>query len=139
MADFLLLKEKRGSSPVLWVIEAKSGTPHAEENPDGLDQYLSEITEKIENAVYLWISSVLGRHGSAIEEMPPSLRDPDLPAISFRLILVIRECDDASLPKLQDALLEKLRRTVRLWAMGANVVLVMNERMARKYGLINQS
>ncbi len=81
----------------------------------------------------------LGRHGSAIYELPPSLRDPDLPAIGFRLILVIRDCDNAHLPVLQDAMVKKLRRTISLWAMGPNDVSVMNERMARKHGLIRHS
>jgi len=139
MADFLLLKERRDFAPVVWVVEAKSSNPHTEANLSGLNNYISEIGEKLENAVNLWLALGLGRHGLAKNELPAPLRDPDLSAIGFRLVLVIRDCENADLPQLQDALLQRLRRTIHLWAMGANVVVVMNEKMARKHGLIRLS
>lgn len=136
MAEFLLIRNSRNGSAVVWVVEAKSSTPRPETRP-GFDDFIAEIREKLTNALSLGLAACLNRQPAAETELPESFRKLDLSHASFRLVLVVNGHPDAWLPPLKDSLAKALHPTVKTWALAPPAVVVLNDGMARGYGLIN--
>ena len=59
-----------------------------------------------------------------------------LSSIQFGFVLVIKGVPEAYLSALQDALQLKLKSTLKVWALEANSVLVLNNEIAKQYGFI---
>lgn len=135
IAEFLLLRIKNGKSPALWVVEAKSSTPRPETKPN-FDEFIAEIREKLINGFSLGWASCLGRHPLAEAELPAAFKTLDLSRTDVKFVLVIKGCQEAWLPPLQDALKDALRTTVKTWAFAPTSVAVINDNLAQKYGLI---
>ncbi|MDL2268731.1 hypothetical protein LJC71_02330 [Desulfosarcina sp. OttesenSCG-928-A07] len=135
MAEFLLLRTKNGKPPVLWIVEAKSSTPRPQIQPN-FDNFISEIREKLINAFSLGWASCLKRHQIAKTELPEAFKALDLSQTDVKFVLVIKGHEDAWLPPLQDALRIALRSTVKAWAFGPTSVVVINDALAKQYGLI---
>lgn len=126
---------KKPEKTAIWVIEAKSSSPK-EENRQNFDDFIAEIREKFVNAFSLGWSCCLGRHLIAEGELPEDFKDLDLSRSDVRFILVINGHRDSWLPPLQDALNIAMNSTVRTWAFAPASVAVINDKMARQYGLI---
>jgi hypothetical protein len=135
MAEFLLIRNSRKGPAAVWVVEAKSSTPRPETRP-GFDDFIEEIREKLTNALSLGLAACLNRHPPAEDELPESFRKLDLSRIGFRLVLVVNGHPDAWLPPLKDSLAKALHPTVKTWALAPPAVVVLNDGMARRYGLI---
>lgn len=135
MAEFLLLRQTQDSSPVVWVVEAKSSTPKPQSQPD-FDKFIEEIRQKLTNALNLGLAICLGRYPATEGEFPESIRNLDLGEVDFRLVLVINGHQDAWLPPLNDALSSALHPVVKTWALLPTAVTVINDDMARDCGLI---
>ena len=135
MAEFLLLRQTRDNVPVIWVVEAKSSTPKPEIQPN-FDEFIEEVRQKLTNALNLILAACLGRHLAAEAELPESFKNINLGEVDFRLVLVINGHQDAWLPPLNDALSLVLHATVKTWALSPTAVTVINDGMAREYGLI---
>lgn len=135
MAEFLLLIANTGRSPALWIVEAKSSTPRPETQPN-FDEFIAEIREKLVNAFSLGWASCMRRHESAEAELPGVFKALDLSQTDVKFVLVIRGHQEEWLPPLQDALGIALRSTVKTWAFAPTSVAVINDVMARQYGLI---
>ncbi|HMA63921.1 MAG TPA: hypothetical protein VKO63_01940 [Chitinispirillaceae bacterium] len=132
IAEFLLLKHQSGK-PVIWVVEAKSSSPRPETKPN-FDTFISEIREKMVNAFSLGWAAILGRHDA--DELSESFNTLELKDSAIRFVLIIKNHNEAWLPPLQDALKIALHSTIKTWSLSPLSVLVMNENIATKHGLI---
>ncbi|NGZ05830.1 MAG: hypothetical protein G8237_05680 [Magnetococcales bacterium] len=136
MAEFLLLREsEKSGSPVMWIIEARSSSPRPENRSD-FNKFIIEIREKFVNAFALGWASCLGRHPYAVGELPEAFKTLDLMQTDVRFALVIRGHQEAWLSPLQDALKMALRVEIKTWRFSSHPVIVMNEDLARRHGLI---
>lgn len=135
MVEFFLLKIRDGHPPIVWMVEARSSTPKPQPRPN-FDDFIDEMRQKFTNALSLGLAACLMRHEDADAELPEAFKGLDLSIAGFRLILVINHHEEAWCFPLQDALQKALRSTVKTWALGPAVVLVINDGMARSYGLI---
>ena len=133
MAEFLLLRFKSGKPAALWVIEAKSSTPRPMYQHN-FEAFIEEIRDKLVNAFALGLACCLKRH--AATELPQFFRELDLSTSDFRFILVINHHKLEWLPPLQEALSKALHATVKTWSLATPAVAVINDHMARDYGLI---
>lgn len=88
------------------------------------------------NGFHLVHAVALGRHGKADDMLPQGFRSLDFGVCEHRLMLVIKNAQTDWLPPVQDALRSALRAQVKLWGLGPNAVVVLNEAKARKEGLI---
>ncbi len=135
MAEFLLLRLKDGHLPTVWVVEAKSSTPRAETQPN-FAEFIDEIRRKLTNALSLGLAACLKRHAAADAELSEAFKTLDLSVASFRLVLVINGHKEEWLQPLQEAPSKALKPTVKTWALPPTAVAVINDRLARKHGLI---
>lgn len=135
MAEFLLLQRRDSKPPLILVIEVKSSSPHPETQPN-FTEFIDEIREKLTNGLMLTIASILERHEVAQRELSQEFKDLDLAICEFRLILVINGHKEEWLPPLKDALTRSLHSTIKTWALGATPIMVLNEKMGSKLGLI---
>ena len=135
MAEFLLLRSDFKKPPVLWVVEAKSGTPRPETQPN-FDAFITDIREKMINAFSLGWASCLKRQQQAKAELPEPFKELDLSRIGVRFVLVINGYKESWLAPIQEALKKALQPTAKTWRFGPTPVVVLNEVLAKKYGLI---
>ena len=133
IAELVLLYPS--SAPNVWIIEAKSSSPRRETQPD-FDDFITEIRDKLTNALTLCVTTCLKRH-STWRELPTLFQEIDLERIDFRLILVINGHQEAWLPPLQDELKKVLYSTVKTWKLSPNSVAVLNCELAQKEKLIS--
>ncbi|MGR9105663.1 MAG: hypothetical protein ACU843_01925 [Gammaproteobacteria bacterium] len=135
IAEFLLLRTGQGKPPVVWVVEAKSSAPRRENQPN-FDEFIAEIHRKLTNAFSLGWACCLKRHQISDAELPEPLKMLNLSRADVRFVLVIRGHQYTWLPPIQDALKKALHATVKTWAFSPTCVAVINEALAREYGLI---
>ncbi|PID44693.1 MAG: hypothetical protein CSB47_10860 [Proteobacteria bacterium] len=135
MAEFLLLRAENKKPPVLWVVEAKSGTPRPETQPD-FDKFIADIQEKLVNAFSLGWASCLKRHQQAEAELPEPFKRLELSRVGVRFVLVINGHQESWLPPIQEALNKALHCTIKTWCFAPTSVAVINEELARQHGLI---
>lgn len=135
IAEFLWLRSRR-NRPTVWVVEAKSSSPRPGTQPR-FEGYVTEIAGKWVNALALGLALCLGRHPSTQGELPRPFLQLDPGMADFRLVLVIRGHEAALLFPLHDALVQRLRPTVKAWGLGAHAVAVINDVKARELGLIH--
>lgn len=135
MAEFLLLRPKKGEAAAVWVVEAKSSSPKPATQPD-FDEFIEEIREKLTNALSLGIAVFLKRHEATYVDLPGPFQQLDLSNTDFRFVLVIKGHEEAWLSDLADALTIALRSIVNIWALSLSTVVVLNDGMAKQYGLI---
>ena len=134
MAEFLLLRANK-KIPDILVVEAKQSTPHPKKQPN-FDIFIDEIRKKLINAFSLGWASCLKRHHQAEAELPEGFKTLNLSQVDVKFILVVKGHQEAWLPPLQEGLGKVLRSTVKCWAFTPNSVAVINDVLARKYGLI---
>ncbi len=135
MAEFLLLKIENGRPPVVWVVEAKSSTPRPETQPN-FDAFITSMREKLVNAFSLGWASCLQRHQQSDTELPQPFKALDLSQAGVRFVLVINGHQEAWLPPIQEALKKALHATIKTWSFSPTSVAVINEEIAREYGLV---
>ena len=141
IAEFLLIQDEQQSRPPqVWIVEAKSSTPNPDSPLPGaaatFEDFISEIRDKLLNALSLGVAACLGRHANVGMTLPQAFADLPLDRTVFRLVLVINGHKAEWLPPLQDALTQALRVTSRTWDLGAGSVVVINDALARQKGLI---
>lgn len=132
IAEFMLFR----SGGMVWIVEAKSSFSHPE-NPPDFKKNIAEIGEKLTNSLMLGLAICLKRHECGFDELPEVFKLLDLQTVDFKLVLVIKGHKKAWLPALQDALKKALNATVRTMALSATSIAVINDEMARNYGLIS--
>jgi hypothetical protein len=130
MAEFLLLRQQKDKAPVVWVVEAKSSCPRE------LTSYIDDIRIKLTNGFLLGVAACLKRHATAQAELPESFKTLDIQSASFRFVLVIKGVPEFHLEVLQSALALALKPLVKTWALPPTSVMVLNDALAQKHGLI---
>lgn len=106
------------------------------ETQPNFDDFINEIRQKLSNAMNLWLAVRLERHPETEPELSKPFRQVKLEAVDFWLMLVINGHRDQWLPPLNKVLSETLRPVVKTWALSLTAVTVINDDMARSYGLI---
>lgn len=134
MAEFLLLRQKPGQAPVVWIVEAKSSSPKPETQPH-FAQFIDEIRSKLTNGLLLGLAACLQRHPAAADELPPPFKELNLQESSFRFVLVINGHQQQWLVPVQEALALALKPVVKTWALPPVSVVVLNHELAAQYGL----
>lgn len=129
IAEFLLL-EIQANKITISIVEAKSSAPQ------NCDTYIDEVKEKLINSLSLFLAIYLHRHEEP--EIPNLFKEIDISEVKFKMILVIQNHPD-SLDHLQSKLKNALKKTVRIWNIDLNSVIVINEAGARKHGLIKNA
>ena len=135
MAEFLLLRFKDGKAPVIWIVEAKSSTPHPATQPN-FDDFIAGVREKLINAFFLGVATILKRHQTAVSELPSLFQSLSLSSVGFRFVLVINEYPEDRLRGLQEVLAKSLHPVVKTWRLPPASVAVLNEKSARQNHLI---
>jgi len=135
IAEFLLLRSEKGKPPVVWVVEAKKSTPRPETQPN-FDEFIADIREKLVNAFSLGWASCLNKHKHSYAELPKPFKILDLSKVGVRFVLVINGHQESWLPPIQDALKKALHATIKTWSFSPTSVAVINDDLARQYGLI---
>ncbi|MFO0871685.1 MAG: hypothetical protein U0935_22395 [Pirellulales bacterium] len=85
IAEFALLRK---SKTVVWIVEAKRSSPRPENQQD-FQTFVSEIRDKLANALELLVSLWIGRHEETRNDLPQAFREIELKHVGFRLVLVI--------------------------------------------------
>lgn len=80
---------------------------------------------------------LLQRHDGAAAELPAGFHGIDLSKLDFRFVLVINGHREEWLAPLQEALALAMKPLIKAWAIDANAVIILNDQMAKKYGLIS--
>lgn len=126
IAEFLLL-DTQADKITISIVEAKSSAPK------NCDTYIDEVKEKLTNSLSIFLAIYLQRHEEP--EIPNTFKEIDISKVKFKFILAIQNYPD-SLDHLQFKLKNALKKTVRIWNIDLNSVIVINEAGARKHGLI---
>jgi hypothetical protein len=138
IAEFLVIRA--GNPSQVWIVEAKSSTPNpASQLPNAgvkFADFITEIRDKLTNALVLGVTACMGRHPAAAGELPPGFAGLSLGTAAFRFVLVVNGHKEEWLPPLHDAMVKALRVTSRTWGLGGNSVVVLNDKGARARGLI---
>ncbi|MDB9315392.1 hypothetical protein PN462_19915 [Spirulina sp. CS-785/01] len=133
MAELLVLHPSDTSK--VDIIEAKSSSPRPETQPN-FQEFIIEIRDKLTNALNLYMATYLKRHPTS-SELPIPFQKLKLDNTQFRLIVIINGHREEWISPLQDALRKFLKPTVKTWSLSPNNVLVLNDSLAKKYGLIS--
>lgn len=140
MVEFGWLRITVGKPPVIWLVEAKSSAPNPSSPlvnaKEKLAEYFADIRDKMENALGLTIAACLERHQTSTSELPKNWKSVDLRELGFRFILVVKGHHKEWLPPLGAELNKFLRTCSRLWVLGGDPAIVLNEELAQKYGLL---
>ena len=135
IAEFVLMRQQK-SGPVLWIVEAKSSSPQPQNQKD-YASYIDEIKSKLTNGLLLSCSVVIGRHPNGRASLPAALRTIDLTNVQFRLALVVRGHKREWLPPLREKITETLMPVIKAWNLSSGDVMVLNEQLAQKHGLVS--
>ena len=114
-------------------VEAKKSCPNQitantpEEKKRKYKEYIDEITDKMRHSLALYASILLRRYDTA--GIPAKLLHQDLSNKNIKLILVVKNAEDAWLVPLQDALSRSIRQESRIWKCAQ--FFVINEARAR--------
>lgn len=125
---------KRRKSGLIFLVEAKASAPHPEGTLQGkFKEFIDEVAQKAIDGFSLLFSVITSRRKVELGEFLTSI---DYAKVNFCLVLVIKNHEKEWLPNVQDALKEYLRHFYTAWDWGSRPVLVLNEEMAARYGLI---
>ncbi|WP_295390760.1 hypothetical protein [uncultured Thiodictyon sp.] len=140
IAEFVRIEHRRKRPPLIWTVEAKTGSPNPAVKQDDFDKFIGKICAKLTNTMMLAVATCLGRHPDYKYELPTSFKVLDLAKADFRLVLVIKgdpnPFPDAWLPPIKDALALSLQPLVNTWRLSPTAVMVFNQALAKQYGLI---
>src|SRR6267154_76496 len=100
MAEFLLLRTQENDPPLIWIVEAKQSSPRPETQPN-FGKFITEIRDKLTNALTVGVASILNRHPTATADLSAVFKSLDLATAGFRLVLIINGHHKNWLPPLQ--------------------------------------
>lgn len=133
IAEFVLLTEDNNQ---LWVIEAKSSIPHPQRKPKDYDAFFADIHDKLLNSLTLTLMGTLNRQRGIYGELPDPMLNVNWAQAAIRLRLVIPRVPDKHLAPIQDKLRNIMAKTAKTWRIKPFDIKVINERLARREGLI---
>jgi len=131
IAEFLVIRKNSS----IWIIEAKSSSPNPnnKKSEAEFEEYITEISNKLINALTLTVSIIINRHDKAIDEITPNLHNSIKSGNSIKLCLIIKGHAEEWLIPIQDALSQRLYLNKKMWRFE---IAVMNDEMARLEKLI---
>jgi len=135
MVEFITYKQQPVGIHRIMLVEAKQSSPHPA-NINDWDVYITDLKEKFENGLCLFIALCLKRHVDP--EFPDSMQHIDLSTNQFLLTLVIKGHRPDWLAPLRDALKLKLLPLQKTLNLGPNPVMVLNDELAATMGLISK-
>lgn len=135
MCEFVLHRTNEDNQPSFWILEAKSSSPSPSDN-EKFPDYITNITEKMDNALSLLFALMLKRHPGLSVQLPPSFAATHIPACSIRFVLVLPDHPKHALEPIKRALEKTLDKTLSIWNLGANSVVVLNKKLALRHALI---
>lgn len=132
IAEFVVIM-RNGS---IWIVEAKSSSPNPrhKESEVKFDDYITEISNKLINALTLTVSVIINRHDAAITEIHQNFQEAIMRGNTINLCLIINGHDEEWLIPIQDALNQQLYLDKKIWRFD---IAVMNEEMAKVEKLIS--
>ena len=133
ITEFLLLKQNE-KQPHVWLIEAKQSSPSPLSTIAWTD-YISELKEKFQNAILLFIALYENRHSDA--GLSDNFTKIRLDNAQFRFVLVVHGHLLHWLPPLKDELTFKLLPLIKTLNLGPDPVIVLNDTLAFEQGLIS--
>ena len=123
-------------------VEAKKSCPNpknkeeSKEKTKKFEKYFCDITDKFCDSFQVYLASILGRYGD-ISEIGGSIRDvDDFKKLEVNFVLVVKTAQLDWLAAPKAILEEKLFALRKIWNIK---VLVLNEEMAIKYGMIKNT
>lgn len=124
------------NNDALYFIEAKASTPRpvAQDSQDpsaAFDNYIREITKKINDSVFIHTMIVLESHPISVNKLPKEIRK--LP-IKITAILVVKDLHEGSIAPVQDAL--KFSCQSIKYISYLKDIIVISEDTARKKKII---
>lgn len=133
--EFIL--KKNGNQ--LMFVEAKKSCPNPQNKEESrektkkFEKYFSDITDKFYDSFQVYLASLLGRYNDT-EEVGSSIRRvEDFKKFEMRFVLVVKTAHLDWLAAPKAILEERLFALRKIWNIK---VLVLNEEMAVKYGMI---
>ena len=132
IVEFCLYRSK-SSTETICLIEAKSSIPR------NSDIFFAEVKAKISSSLLLLISSCLNRNDEAHQELPTPYQALDLSKTRFKFFLVIKDIPDEYLEPINEKFRESIKPIRKSLFEKGEVAEVLNERRARKYGLIRDA
>jgi len=132
MAEFVVTMRNNS----IWIVEAKSSSPNPrnKESEVSFDEYITEISNKLLNALTLTVSVVLNRHDNGTDEILPNVRKGIVGGHAIKLCLIIKGHNEEWLIPIQDALNQQLYLNKKIWKFD---IAVMNDNIARTQKLIS--
>lgn len=127
--EFILKKDN-----VIYFVEAKTTCPNeiTANTPDEkirkYHEYIEDIMDKMRDSLALYASVLLKRHEMA--DIPADMLSPDLSGQRIKLVLVVKNAEDAWLIPLKDKLSKVLKHDSRIWKF--EEIYVINEKRARE-------
>lgn len=117
----------------VFFIEAKQSSPRTESKERFLE-FIEEISTKFSDSFSFFHSVHLHRHPE--EHLPEDLQHTSLCYSDYQFFLIINGHPKEWLPPLQDQLKKSMRKMLRIWGIKDVSVKVINDQIARSYGLI---
>ena len=117
------------------MVEAKTTAPQPASKVD-YDEYLKEIREKFQNSISILNAARLKRREDIFDELPQPLKDVDYKKASYWLYFVIKESKDDWIINLSNDLHRQLHPFLKSWNIPDANLVVANEGMARRLGVV---
>lgn len=125
---------RKRKADLIVMVEAKTSAPHPEGISKGkFKEFIDEVAQKAIDGFSLLFSIISSRREAEIGELLASV---DYAKTDFCFVLVIKNHEKEWTSNVQDKLREHLRHFYTAWKWGSRPVLVLNEEMAARYGLI---
>lgn len=136
--EFVLKKNDN----MLMFVEAKKSCPNPQNKEESgekakkFEKFFSDITDKFYDSFQVYLASLLGRYDE-IDEVGSSIREvEDFKKFEVRFVLVVKTAHLDWLAAPKAILEERLFALRKIWNIK---VLVLNEEMAVKYGMIGNT
>lgn len=132
MAEFAWVKISGGRC-MTYVVEAQKSFPRAENGKAAIQ----ELKEKFANALALIAALKVGLHAVHESVLPTSFDVYSMADLAHQLVLVIPDIPSEQCEGVRVLLEKGLKSTICLWALKYPAIVVMNQKLAIRQGLIN--
>lgn len=116
----------------LVLLEAKSSIPKPSTCPEEYRVFFTDVLEKLDNALQLLLTGILGRNPLLARELGAGIASVDWPQAKVVFYLVVPDVPDPFLPSLTEKLRQVMHRQRRIWQANA---FVINRQQAINKGL----
>lgn len=133
-AEFLFL-DKRNDTVILWIVEAKTGTPQPAKEED-YNSFINDIKDKFCDCFDLFLAMYFERHS---EKLPENFQQLNIKDVDFKFVLIItsKTYKPDWLNPLRDELHKVLKKFIKVWNFPTSAIMVINPKMAEELKLIN--